>query len=263
VTGPKEQQGASAPRRDSWLRRYRMLVIAYGVASMIGAREYLIGGDGGPTGAAGCEASAASCFAVQPKSVPPSDSAFWSRNARMLDVLEVVNPGEPDTEFLEGAQALSEGDEAAFIRHFERALASGAKHNHMLLQYYAQSLLDREADWRVVNRAVTTWRENHPFSKERLRLQLAAGPRTESDQRALMEALHGVVWIEDAALDRYIQGGVEQWTLQMAFLPGRSIDVREAVAAVTLLSLPEDQRRHYVVTCQTLKDCTAERRSGR
>src|SRR5262245_56900529 len=117
-----------------------MLVVAYGVALVVGGREFLIGREGGILGAGGCEASAASCFAVQSASVPASDSAYWSRNARMLEVLEVVNPGEPDTEFLAGAQALSEGDEAAFIQHFERALASGAKHNHMLLQYYAQSL---------------------------------------------------------------------------------------------------------------------------
>ena len=86
----------------------------------------------------------------------------------MIEVLQAVNPDEPDTEFLVGAQALSQGDRSAFASHLERALASGAKHNHMLLQYYAQSLLDRGADWQEVNSAVNRWRQNHPLSSERL-----------------------------------------------------------------------------------------------
>ena len=259
MSPPKDQD---ARRREGWLRRYRMLVIAYGAALVVGAREYRMGREGEASGVGGCEASAASCFGVQASTTSVSDSAFWSRNARMLGVLEAVNPDEADTEFLAGAQALSAGDEAEFIRRFERALASGAKHNHMLLQYHAQSLLDRGADWRVVNSAVGRWRENHPFSRERLTLQIAAGPRSPADTEALMEALKGVAWVEDATLDRTVREGAERWSLQLAFRPGRPVDVREAVAAVTLLSIPPEQRSNFVVTCQTLQDCTANPRSG-
>ena len=133
----------------------------------------------------------------------------------------------------------------------------------MLLQYYAQSLLDQNADWQVVNSAVTRWRQNHPLSSERLRLYLAAGPQSPSDTGALMRALEGVAWIEDATLDRDVQNGGERWSLQLAFRPGRPIDIREAVAAASVLSLTEDQRRRYVVTCQTLQDCTVSPRSAR
>jgi hypothetical protein len=75
-----------------------------------------------------------------------------------------------------------------------------------------------------------------------------------------MSALHGVPWIADASLERTAQGGGEQWSLQLAFHPGRPIDVREAVAAATMLSLTAEQRREYVVRCQTLQDCTIRRR---
>jgi hypothetical protein len=252
----------TGPRREGWLRRYRMLVIAYGTALVVGAREYWIGRDGRTAGYPGCEASAASCFGVPARTAPASDSAFWDRNARTLAVLEAVNPYDSDTEFLEGAQALARGDDTEFIRHFERALASGAKHNHLLLQFYAQALLDRRADWRVVNSAVTRWRENHPFSKERLTLQLAAGPEHPSDTQALMSALRRIPWIEDVTLVRNVEEGAARWSIQMAFRPGRPIDLREAVAAVTLLSIPEEQRRDYVVTCETLQDCTADLRPG-
>jgi len=72
-----------------------------------------------------------------------------------------------------------------------------------------------------------------------------------------------VAWIEDATLDREIQDGVERWSLQLAFRPGRPIDVREAVAAASVLSLTEDQRLRYVVTCQTLQDCKVSPRFAR
>jgi hypothetical protein len=239
------------------VQRYRILVVAYGIALVVGVREYLVARDASGSGASGCEASAASCFSIPARAAPASDSAFWSRHARMLAVVQAVNPDDPNTDFLAGIQALSEGDEAEFIRRFERAIASGAKHNHLLLQYYAQSLLDRRADYRDVNRAVARWRENHPFSSERLTLQLGAGPATPSDEDALHEAFAGVEWIEDAALESYVEAGTRKWRVQIAFRPGRPVDVRDAVAAATVLAIPADQRALYQVTCETLEECSA------
>jgi hypothetical protein len=246
----------------SWLRRYRMLAIAYGIALVLGVREFLLAREGEVSGTGACEASAASCFSLPAAAVPASDSAFWSSHARMTQVVAAVNPDDPNTDFLYGMQALAEGDEPEFMRRFEQALAAGTKHNHLLLQYYAQSLLDRSADWQLVNQAVNRWRVNHPSSPEKLVLQLGAGPRTPSDSLALREALARVPWIAGADLESYQEMGSDRWRLQLAFRPGQPVDVREAIAAVSVLSVPEEQRPYYIVTCQTLQDCTATRRLG-
>jgi hypothetical protein len=86
---------------------------------------------------------------------------------------------------------------------------------------------------------------------------MGAGPRTSSDSLALREALASVSWISEAALESYVEGGSERWRLRLGFRPGRIVDVREAVAAATILAIPEDQRRRYQVTCETLEDCSA------
>jgi hypothetical protein len=261
---PARAAPASDPRTQagSWLRRYRILVVAYGVALVLGAREYLLArGPSASSGVGGCEASAASCFSIRSRTAPVSDSAFWISHARMKSVVAAVNPQDPNTDFLEGIQALAEGDEAEFVRRFEKAIASGAKHNHLLLQYYAQSLLDRGGDWRDVNRAVNRWRENHPFSSERLTLQLGTGPSAPSDLDALRRAFADIPWVEDTALESYEEGGTEKWRARIAFRPGRLVDVREAVAAATILAVPPEQRGLYVVTCETLQDCSATLRS--
>jgi hypothetical protein len=248
--------------KTSLLRRYRMLLEAYGLALVLGVREFLLAREGQVTGHGACEASAASCFSIRSLAVPTSDSAFWAQHARMTDVVAAVNPDDPNTDFLQGIQALAEGDEAEFIRRFEAALASGAKHNHLLLQYYAQSLLDRGSDWRLVNQAVNRWRENHPTSPERLVLQMGAGPRSPADSLALRESLASVSWISDAALESYPEGGSERWRLRLGFRPAREVDVREAIAAATILAIPAEQRARYRVTCETLADCSATLRSG-
>lgn len=199
----------------------------------------------------------------------PSARAAWPRtNGSASDsanastgLYEVL--GHPDTEFLRGMEALAAGDEAEFVRQFEDAIASGARHNHLLLQYYAQYLLDRGADWQRVNDAVNMWRANHQFSTETLSLSLSSGPRTRSDEVALRDALARIPWIADARLERSNEDGSERWRLLLSFRPGRTVDVRQAVAAVTLLSIPESQRSLFEVTCRTLQDCTATRIPGR
>ena len=259
---PPEGTAKRWPGPGSWLQRYRLLVVAYGVALVVGAREYLVARNApGSGGTAGCEASAASCFSIRSRAVALSDSAFWTTHARMMSVVAEVNPEDPNTEFLRGIQALARGDEAEFVRRFEQAIASGAKHNHLLLQYYAQSLLDRGGDWRDVNRAVNRWRENHPFSSERLTLQLGAGPSSAADADALAAAFASVPWLEKAELEPYVEGGTEKWRVLIGFRPGRPVDVREAVAAATVLAIPAEQRRMYEVTCSTLQDCSATLRS--
>jgi hypothetical protein len=241
-----------------WLQRYRLLAVIFAIGMVGGIREYVVA-RGEPTGGpTGCEASAASCFSIRSSALAMQDPAFWSRHARMVDVVAALNPDDPDTEFLQGMEALAGGDEDEFARRFERAIQAGVKHNPLLYQYYAQFLLDRGADWRRVNDAVNRWRENHQFSQETLSFNVSNGPRTPADDVTLRSALARVRWIADARLTR--QGDRnDQWRLELSFRPGRAVDMREAVAAVTVLNIPQEQRSLYEVTCQTLQDCTANR----
>lgn len=242
------------------IERYRLLVVVYAIAICVGTREYLVsrGGEaiGGP---GGCQASAAACFSVSSRA-EAADSAFWSQHAEMADVVAHLNPDDPDTYFVRGMQALVEGDQEEFSHWFEEALAAGVKHNYYLLQFYAQYLLERGADWRLVNEAVNRWRENHPFSAEPISLRLSQGPRSQSDVAVLQRALADIPWIAGSQLQLEENNGAQEWRVLLRFRPGETIDMRQAVAAVTVLSLPEEHRGVYEVTCQTLQDCRAERR---
>lgn len=246
------------------LQRYRLLLVVYGIAVWVGSREYLVSRNGLPIGGpAGCEASAASCFSISSTLAPTDDSTFWRHHAELVKIMASVNPDDPDTEFLKGMQSMAEGDEAEFTRRFEQAISAGVKHNYFLLQYYAQHLVNRGADWRLVNDAVNRWRDNHPFSQEPISIQLGIGPRTPSDTVALQRALSRVPWVARARLERVPDQGSEQWRVLLSFRPGRTIDMREAMAAVTILAIPEEQRSLYEVTCYTLQDCNATRLPGR
>ena len=245
------------------LQRYRLLLVVYGIAVWVGAREYAVSRQGATAGApAGCEASAASCFAISAPVVPMDDATFWRQHAELVNVMARINPDDPDTEFLRGMQSMAAGDEAEFTRSFERAISVGVKHNHFLLQYYAQHLLNRGADWRLVNEAVNRWRKNHPFSREPISIQLGIGPRTPADTVAVQRALARVPWIAQSRLERLADGRGEQWRVLLHVHPGRTVDMREAMAAVTILAIPEEQRSLYRVTCHTLQDCNATRLPG-
>ena len=148
-----------------WHRRYRMLIGIYAIAVVVGAREYLVS-----------------------RGQEPVDflSEKWSD---LTDVVSAINPGDPDTEFLEAVQALQQGDEETFLEHLEEALSADVKHNDLLLQSYAQHLLNTGTDHARVNAALNRWRENHPFSVETVWLPLASGPRNAADLADLNRAL--------------------------------------------------------------------------
>ncbi|HEX6316632.1 MAG TPA: hypothetical protein VFZ73_17290 [Gemmatimonadaceae bacterium] len=243
-----------------WLRRYRLIVVLFTAGTLLGIREYRVTRSGGVSGGPGaCEASAASCFSIPASALATQDPAFWSRHAQMVDVVAALNPQDPDTEFLKGMEALAAGDEGEFVRRFEQAIARGVKHNQFLLHFYAQYLLDSGADWQRVNEAVNRWRENHQLSRETLSVGMAAGPSGPADESALRSALARVPWIDGHRLERDTTGGAERWRLHLSFRPGRTVDIREAVAAVTTLAIPPQQRHRFEVTCRTLLDCTANR----
>lgn len=236
---PSQSPGPGTQRLRAVFQRYRILFVIYGVGAAAGLREFHLS-----------------------RTTEPVD---WGsdRWAEMTSVMEQVNPDDPDTDFLEGVQSIVQGDEGGFVTHFEEALESDVKHNEFLLRDYAQHLLDSGAEWRQVNDAVNRWRENHPFSSEVLTLQLGAGPRTQSDISVLNRELLAVPWIGGVELEQYEASGRPTWRVHLTFRPPRPIDVREAVAAVSILSVPTEDRLRLSVTCETLTDCRVAPRSNR
>ena len=220
-----------------WHRRFRMLIGIYAVAVAVGVREYLV---------------------ARNEPVDMTTPA-WSD---MTAVVERVNPEDPDTDFLRAMRAMQDGDEEAFLRYSERALASGVKHNDMLLRAYAQNLLNTGQDWRLVNWAVNRWRRNHPASAETLAIPLGQPPRNEEEKELLREELRAVPWIADAELERYGEDGQERWRVQLTFVPPHEVDLRRAVEATTYVSLTPEQRARFTVRCATLTDCTLVPRTG-
>ena len=238
------------------LQRYRMLVIVYAIILIFGTREFIQSRDGtAASWQGGCQASAASCFLITAQAGAVDDSLFWRRHAEVTEVVAQLNPEDPDTYFLRGMQAMQEGDEAAFLENLEAAVASGAKHNGILLQYHAQYLFARGADWERVNEALNRWRENHPLSKQPLTLSMAAGPATAADEAVLRDALAEVAWVAAWQVQLAQPGRSGGAALELSFAPGETIDIREAIAAVTVLSLSPEQRASFRVTCATLVDC--------
>ena len=220
-------------------QRYRILFVIYGVGIAVGVRELHLSRQGEPV---------------------DWGSDRW---AEMTDVVREVNPGDPDTDFLDGVQSIVRGEEGGFVTHFEDAIDAGVKHNEFLLRDYAQHLLTSGADWRRVNEAVNRWRENYPFSNETLTLELGSGPRSQADISVLNRELRAVPWIGDVELEPYEAGGRQAWRVHITFRPPVTVDLREAVAAVSILSVPEADRSRLAVTCTTLVDCTVAPRSSR
>jgi hypothetical protein len=219
-----------------WYRRFRMLIGIYLIGLAVGVREYWIA-----------------------EHTPAVDmlSDEW---AEMSEVVASVNPDDPDTEFLASIQAMREGDATEFMRLMEEALASGVKHNDLLMQTYAQQLLVTGADYRRVNFAINSWRKNHPSSSETIWIPLAIPPTNPAETAALHRALAEVPWIAQGELETVTQGSNTSVRVHLSFRPPHEVDIREAVAAVTTLSLSEEERRRFRVRCITLTDCDVVRR---
>ncbi len=236
----RRKPARSASRRAlAVVQRYRILFVIYGVGAAVGLRELHLARTGEPV---------------------DWDSEEW---ADMTEVLAEVNPEDPDTDFLKGVQSIMQGDQPGFVTHFEDALRADVKHNEFLLHDYAQHLLESGAGWREVNEAMNRWRDNYPFSNETLTLGLGTGPRTRADASVLRRELLAVPWIGDAELEGYEAAGRRGWRVHITFRPPLEVDVREAVAAVSILAVPEADRARLRVTCRTLTDCSVAPRSAR
>lgn len=219
-----------------WHRRFRMLIGIYLIGLAVGVREYVISRDA------------------------PAVDMLSDEWARMTTVVSEVNPGDPDTEFLASIQAMRDNDPEAFMKHMEGALAAGVKHNDLLMQSYAQALMIRGADYRRVNFALNEWRKNHPSSAETIWLPLAVPPRDAAETEALHLALAEVPWIAGGELETIEQNGRTTVRVNISFRPPRAIDIREAVAAVSILGLSPQERQRFRVRCLTMIDCNVEPR---
>jgi hypothetical protein len=219
-----------------WYGRFRLLIGIYLIGLVVGVREYVVS-----------------------RNAPPVDmlSDEWTR---MSSVVSEVNPGDPDTEFLVSIQALRSGDPEAFVKHMEAALAMGVKHNDILMQSYAQQLLIQGADYRRANFALNEWRRNHPSSAEVIWLPLALPPRDAADSAALRLALSEVPWIADFELVDVELNGHNEVRVNIYFRPPHTVDMREAVAAVSVLGLTPEERSRFRVRCLTMIDCNLEPR---
>lgn len=223
---------------SSRLRRYAILVTIYSIGALFGIREYRLS---------------------RSEEAVAWPSEEWSE---MTDVVARVAPDQPETKWLQSQESLLEGDAEEFGARLEEAVASGIKDNAFLLQDYAQLVLDRRADYRIVNQAVNRWRENFPFSPQTLGLELGIGPRTPAEETILDEALAEIPWLDAWRLESIADSdGNPQRVLQLAFRPAATIDLRDAIAAVTLLSLTDEQRSRFQLRCATLEECTLEPRS--
>lgn len=221
---------ALAPDDSPWYRRFRMLLGIYLIALAFGVREFVVS-----------------------RSQPPVDvdTEEWSR---MAQVVERLNPADADTEYLEAMEALKAGDNEAFVEHMETALNKGVKHNEMLLKWYAQHLFTTGAGYRKVNEWLTRWRTNHPSSAEPFEIPLGSGPTDKASEQALRRELDAVDWIFSYEVQRPNEESAS-WRVLLHIRPATEIDIREAVAAVSILTLPPEMRRDFRVTCLTLEDC--------
>lgn len=218
-------------------RRYLILVVIYSIGLFFGVREYLLSRSLGSVSW-------------------PSEE--WSE---MTKVVSQIAPDEADTKWLLSKESLLEGDPEEFAARLEEALALGVKDNEFLLHDYAQLMLDRRANYRVANEAANRWRTNFPMSRETLGVELGTGPQTPAEEAALGQALSEVPWLADFRLESSADAdGNERRVVQLAFRPATPIDLREAIAAMTVLSLTEEQRARFRVRCSTLEECTLEPR---
>ena len=195
-----------------WFKRYRILIVIWSLGLLMGVREYRVG-----------------------RAMEQPVDFLTAEGASFADVMSRINPEDPDTDFLEGMQALVAGDPVGFRSQIEEALASDIKHNEILLQFYAQYLVNEVADWREVNPALNRWRRNFPFSQRTITLQYTAGAPVPNEGALLRQALSRVPWIADSRLESSTVDGDRIWTVTLMFRRGETVDIRQALAAVNSL----------------------------
>ena len=172
------------------------------------------------------------------------------------EIGETGTAGDADTDYLLALEALKAGDEATFQRYIEDALLDKhAKHNDIILRAYAQHLFTTNADYRQVNEWLNRWRANHPSSGEGFEIPLGSGPSGAADEAALRREFESIDWLLRYELIPPAGDLSPQWRVMIYFRPAMEIDIRQAVAAVSILALPPEQRGQFRVNCLSLENC--------
>ena len=200
---PRAEPAGGVPPQP-WWQQYRILLLVYAVGIAVGVREYVLSRD--------------------------KDEFGWltPEGRELIGVIAQVNPDDPDTDFLEGMEALAGGDEREFFRRVDRALATNPRHNELFLRLYAQYLLYARAEPAEVNAALNRWRENFPYSRETVSLELSGDRRYEP--AAVERALAGIPWVADARLVPQGEGSDRRTVALLMFRRGRVVDIRQALA---------------------------------
>jgi hypothetical protein len=221
---------ALAPDNSPWYRRFRMLLVIYGLAMLFGAREFLLARAG---------------------DIVDQGSADWTR---MADVVAAINPAEADTEYLLAMESLQAGDAAGYMEHMETALGKGVKHNNALLAEYAQHLIRMQADFETIDRALNRWKDNHALSFEVLELPLGVGPADQLDRTALRRELDAIDWIYKHEL-RAPTAEIPAWVVLVQFEPAKTVAIRDLVEALSILAIPPADRRSFAMRCISFESC--------
>jgi hypothetical protein len=206
---PRAEPAGVAPPQP-WWQQYRILLLVYAIGIAVGVREHVLSRG--------------------------RDEFGWltPEGRELIGVIAQVNPDDPDTDFLEGMEALAGGDEREFFRRVDRALGANIRHNELFLRLYAQYLINSSADPDEVNAALNRWRENFPYSRETVSLQV--GTAGESERAVIERALASIPWVADAHLIDFGEGSDARTVAQLMFRRGRTVNIRDAMAVIGDLS---------------------------
>jgi hypothetical protein len=192
----------------TWFRKWRILLLVYAVGIGFGAHEVLF------------------------KRGRPKFEWETPEGVALLEVLDRLNPDDPDTQYLKAMHALAGGDRAEFDRQLDLALASNLKSNEIMLRFYAEYLLATSTDTTAINAAITRWRRNFPYTAEPISIRLANAPRTPEQAEAVERNVAQIPWVSDLRLGRSVSNGSEQWVLGLMVRRGVEIDVRDVSEAI-------------------------------
>jgi hypothetical protein len=196
------------PPGPTWFRKWRILLLVYAVGIVFGVREFMF------------------------KRGKPAFAWETSEGVALLEMLEQLNPDDPDTHYLKAMHALADGDRAEFERRLDLALDSDLKSNELMLRFHAEYLLATSSDTAAINAAISRWRRNFPYTAEPITFRLANAPRTPQQAEAIERSVAQIPWVADLRLGRSVTGGREQWVLGVMVRRGTEIDVRDVSEAV-------------------------------
>lgn len=164
------------PGLSSFLRRYRILIVIYGMAVALAACEMRLKGT--------FPAVLVRSFPELAKSPGEASLLLEPGQANYTDALMKLYPSRPEATFAQGFQAkvcveqellLPEPSEVCekFVgkdlhearRYYEQALTTGIKSNEYLFYSYAEILIKLGEDQEKIDAAMANWYRNFPYTK--------------------------------------------------------------------------------------------------